>query len=443
VPPRSVYLDNHATTPVDPRVREAMLPFLGDQFGNAASRSHAFGWAAEAAVEKAREQVAALIGAQPREIVFTSGATESNNLALKGAAELYRARGDHLVTLKTEHKSVLDVCKRLEHRREEHLRGLRLMRLMQLSGERVTEENAGELAGRHRLGEDPWAERWAEAVPEGARVTYLGVGRDGVVDLGELEAAISGRTVLVSAMLANNEIGVLQPVKEIGALCRRRGVLFHCDAVQGAGKVPFSVEEANADLVSLSAHKLYGPKGVGALYVRRKPRVKVAPLVDGGGHERGMRSGTLNVPAIAGFGAACELARAEMAEESAKVAGLRDRLWAGLRERVPEVFANGSMEVERRVPGNLNVSFAGVDGEALMLSMREVAVSSGSACTSASLEPSYVLRALGVPDDLARSSIRFGVGRFTTEEEIDYVVGRVAERVHALREIRAGSGELR
>ena len=443
MPPRSVYLDNHATTPVDPRVREAMLPFLGDQFGNAASRSHAFGWAAEAAVEKAREQVAALIGAQPREIVFTSGATESNNLALKGAAELYRARGDHLVTLKTEHKSVLDVCKRLEHRREEHLRGLRLMRLMQLSGERVTEENAGELAERHRLGEDPWAEKWAEAVPEGARVTYLGVGRDGVVDLGELEAAISGRTVLVSAMLANNEIGVLQPVKEIGALCRRRGVLFHCDAVQGAGKVPFSVEEANADLVSLSAHKLYGPKGVGALYVRRKPRVKVAPLVDGGGHERGMRSGTLNVPAIAGFGAACELARAEMAEESAKVAGLRDRLWAGLRERVPEVFANGSMEVERRVPGNLNVSFAGVDGEALMLSMREVAVSSGSACTSASLEPSYVLRALGVPDDLARSSIRFGVGRFTTEEEIDYVVGRVAERVHALREIRAGSGELR
>ncbi len=427
-------------------MREAMLPFLGEQFGNAASRSHAFGWAAEAAVEKAREQVAALIGAQPREIVFTSGATESNNLALKGAVELYRGRGDHVVTLKTEHKSVLDVCKRLEREREEHLRALRLMRLMELSGEQVTEENAAALAERHRLDQDPWPEKWAEAAPRGARVTYLGVGRDGVVDLGALEAALTGRTVVVSAMLANNEIGVLQPVREIGALCRERGVLFHCDAVQGAGKVPFAVDGASADLVSLSAHKLYGPKGVGALYVRRKPRVKVAPLIDGGGHERGMRSGTLNVPAIAGFGAACELARAELAEESARVARLRDRLWAGLRERVPEVFANGSME--RRVPGNLNVSFAGVDGEALMLSMREVAVSSGSACTSASLEPSYVLRALGVPDDLARASIRFGVGRFTTEEEIDYVIGRVAERVRALREIRSGeirvaSGETR
>ncbi|HVE87715.1 MAG TPA: aminotransferase class V-fold PLP-dependent enzyme, partial [Myxococcales bacterium] len=357
--PRSVYLDHHATTPVDPRVREAMLPFLGEQFGNAASRSHAFGWAAEAAVEKAREQVATLIGAQPREIVFTSGATESNNLAIKGAVELYRGRGDHLVTLKTEHKSVLDVCKRLEHRREEHLRGLRLMRLMQLAGgERITEENAGALAEQHRLDEDPWVARWSEAVPEGARVTYLGVGPDGVIDVEKLEAALGERTVLVSVMLANNEIGVLQPVREIGERCRRRGVLFHCDAAQGAGKVPFSVEEASADLVSLSAHKLYGPKGVGALYVRRKPRVKVAPLIDGGGHERGMRSGTLNVPAIVGFGAACDLARAELAEESARTARLRDRLWAGLRDRVPEAYANGSME--RRLPGNLNVSFAGV-----------------------------------------------------------------------------------
>jgi cysteine desulfurase len=440
VPNRSIYLDHHATTPVDPRVQEAMLPFLGEQFGNAASRSHAFGWAAEAAVEKAREQVAALIGAQAREIVFTSGATESNNLALKGAVALYRSRGDHVVTLKTEHKSVLDVCKRLEHEREEHLRGLKLMRLMQLAGEPVTGENAAVLAERCRLDEDPWAQRWAEAVPAGARVTYLGVGKYGTVDLGELGVAIGPRTVLVSAMLANNEIGVLQPVREIGALCRERGVLFHCDAAQGAGKVPFDVEECRTDLVSLSAHKLYGPKGVGALYVRRKPRVKVAPLIDGGGHERGMRSGTLNVPAIVGFGVACELARAELAEESARVARLRDRLWAGLRERLPRVFLNGSPE--RRLPGNLNVSFAGVDGEALMLSMREVAVSSGSACTSASLEPSYVLRALGVPDDLARSSIRFGVGRFTTEEEIDSVVGRVAERVYALREVRAG-GETR
>jgi len=436
--PRSVYLDNHATTPVDPRVREAMLPFLGEQFGNAASRSHAFGWAAEAAVEKAREQVAALIGAQAREIVFTSGATESNNLAIKGAVELYRSRGDGVVTLRTEHKSVLDVCKRLEHEREEHLRGLRKLRLMQLAGEAVTEENAAALAERFKLEEDPWPARWAEAAPAGARVTFVQVGRDGVVDLGALEAAIGARVVMVSVMLANNEIGVLQPVKEIGALCRARGVLFHCDAVQGVGKVGFSVEEANADLVSLSAHKLYGPKGVGALYVRRKPRVKVAPLIDGGGHERGMRSGTLNVPAIVGFGAACELARVEREEEAAQVGRLRDRLWAGIRERVPEVFANGTMEPGRRAPGNLNVSFAGVDGEALMLSMREVAVSSGSACTSASLEPSYVLRALGVPDDLARSSIRFGVGRFNTEEEIDFVVGRLAERVQALRELRAG-----
>jgi cysteine desulfurase len=280
--------------------------------------------------------------------------------------------------------------------------------------------------------------RWAEATPRGARVTWLGVGPDGLVDLARLEAAIGERTALVSVMLANNEIGVVQPVKEIGALCRARGVLFHCDAAQGAGKVPFSVDDASADLVSLSAHKLYGPKGVGALYVRRKPRVKVAAQMDGGGHERGMRSGTLNVPAIVGFGVACALAKEELAEESRRTAALRDRLLEGLRRRVPEISVNGSME--RRLPGNLNVSFAGVDGEALMLSMREVAVSSGSACTSASLEPSYVLRALGVPDELARSSIRFGVGRFNTEEEIDFVVEKVAERVKALREIRAGSG---
>jgi cysteine desulfurase len=427
----AIYLDHHATTPVDPRVLEAMLPYLREDFGNAASRTHHFGLKAEAAVKHAREQVAALIGADPSEIVFTSGATESNNLALKGAMEVYRGKGDHLVTLRTEHKSVLDTCRRLERQREDHLQALRLFRLMELSGEEVTGATAAELAVRHRIDQDPWVQRWAEAAPEGARVTYLDVRKDGRVDLGALAAAIGGRTVAVSVMLANNEIGVLQPVEEIGALCRRRGVLFHCDAVQGAGKVPFDVNKVNADLVSLSAHKMYGPKGVGALYVRRKPRVRVAAQIDGGGHERGMRSGTLPVAAIVGFGKACALAREEMEAESARVLALRERLRRGLLERIDRVTVNGSLE--HRLPGNLNVSFAYVDSQALMMAMRDVAVSSGSACTSASLEPSYVLRALGVDEELAHASIRFGVGRFNTEEEIDFVVRTVAEKVKALR----------
>jgi cysteine desulfurase len=428
---RPIYMDCHSTTPVDDRVKEAMLPFLGEHYGNAASRSHAFGWAAEAAVERAREQVAALIGAEAREIAFTSGATESNNLAIKGALETYRSRGDHVVTLKTEHKSVLDVCKRLEHRREQALRALRRMRLMQLSGEAITDENADALAAKHGLEEDAWVGRWSEAVGDGARVSYVGVRADGIVDLSALEASLTDRTVLVSAMLANNEIGVLQPVQQIGELCLARGALFHCDAVQGAGKVPFNVGEANADLVSLSAHKLYGPKGVGALYVRRKPRVRVAAQIDGGGQERGLRSGTLNVPAIVGFGKACELAQAAMSEESTRVGRLRERLLDGLRRQLPDVVVNGSLD--QRLPGNLNASFPGVEGETLMLAMREVAVSSGSACTSASLEPSYVLRALGVADGLARSSIRFGLGRFNTEDEVDAVVALVAQKVRELR----------
>lgn len=436
-----IYLDHHSTTPVDPRVLEAMLPYLREDFGNAASRTHAFGWKAEAAVKHAREQVAALIGADASEIVFTSGATESNNLALKGALEVYRGKGNHLVTLPTEHKSVLDTCHRLERQREDSLQRLRLFRLMELSGQEVTESNAAELAERHRIDQDPWVQRWAEAAPEGAQVTSVEVQRDGRVSLEALEKAIGARTVAVSVMLANNEIGVLQPVEAIGALCRRRGVLFHCDAVQGAGKVPFDVNGANADLVSLSAHKLYGPKGVGALYVRRKPRVRVAPQIDGGGHERGMRSGTLPVAAIVGFGKACALAKEEMAAESARVLALRERLRRGLFERVDQVSVNGSLE--HRLPGNLNVSFAYVDGQALMMAMRNVAVSSGSACTSASLEPSYVLRALGVDEALAHASIRFGVGRFNTEEEIDTVVGTVAEKVKALREMSPVYAEAR
>jgi cysteine desulfurase len=424
-------MDNHATTPVDPRVRTAMGPYLAEDFGNAASRNHVFGWKAEAAVEKARKQIAALIGASDKEIIFTSGATESNNLAIKGVVEFYKDKGDHIITLATEHKAVLDTCKRLEHQRHERIEELKLQRLMELTGRDVSVDELGTLEIKHSLDTDAVLARWIDTLRVGARVTYLTPKRDGIIDLAELAATITDRTVLVTVMLANNEIGVVQPVNEIGRLCRERGVLFHTDAVQGAGKVPFRVDDAKADLVSLSAHKLYGPKGVGALYVRRKPRVRLAAQIDGGGHERGMRSGTLNIPGIVGLGEACELAGRELASEGAHLTALRERLWKGLGARLDMLHLNGSME--HRLPGNLNVSFAYVEGEALMMAIKDVAVSSGSACTSASLEPSYVLRAIGVEEDLAHSSIRFGLGRFNTEEEVDYVVDLVSEAVIRLR----------
>jgi cysteine desulfurase len=378
-----IYMDYHATTPLDPRVLEAMLPYFREDFGNAASKSHSFGWRAEEAVEGGRAQVAKLIGASPKEIVITSGATESNNLAVKGAAHFYKDRGRHLVTLKTEHKAVIDAMHRLER--------------------------------------------------EGFEVTFLPVGRDGRVDPGVVLQAIRPDTILVSVMHGNNEVGVLQPIDEIGRITREKGVAFHCDAVQTAGKVPFDVEKLEVDLVSISAHKMYGPKGVGALYVRRKPRVRLIAEMDGGGHERGYRSGTLNVPGIVGLGKACALAQAEMAEESARVLGLRERLRLGLFQKLDLLTVNGSLE--HRLPGNLNVSFAYVEGEALMMAVKDVAVSSGSACTSASLEPSYVLKAMGVSDELAHSSIRFGLGRFTTEEEVDYVVDLFAAKVKKLRDM--------
>lgn len=379
-----IYMDAHATTPVDPRVLDAMLPYFSEKFGNAASRNHPMGWQAEEAVEEGRKQVADLIGATAREIVFTSGATESDNLAIKGVAHMYREKGDHIVTVVTEHKAVLDTCKRLEQ--------------------------------------------------QGFRVTYLPVGRDGLLDLDRLRDALTDKTILLSVMMANNEIGVIQPIAEIGAMARERRVLFHTDAVQAAGKLPIDVDALNVDLVSLSAHKMYGPKGVGALYVRRKnPRVLLAPVIDGGGHERGMRSGTLNVPGIVGFGKAAAIAKAEMSVESARLKALRDRLYEGLCRNLDEIHVNGSMA--HRLPNNLNVSFAYVEGESLLMGINDVCVSSGSACTSASLEPSYVLKALGTGDELAHSSIRFGLGRFNTEEEVDYVVDKVASVVKRLREM--------
>lgn len=378
-----IFMDNHSTTPLDPRVLEAMLPYFTQHFGNAASRNHVFGWTAEKASELAREQVAALIGGSGKEIVWTSGATESINLALKGVADFYRERGDHVVTVKTEHKATLDSCKRLEK--------------------------------------------------EGFRVTYLDVQRDGLVDLEALRAAITDRTLLVSVMLANNEIGVIQPVDRIGEIVKDKGAFFHIDAVQGVGKVPFSVDASKADLVSLSGHKIYGPKGVGALWVRRKPRVRLSPLIDGGGHERGMRSGTLNVPGIVGFGKACELSQAEMPTEAPRLLALRNRLMRRIQDNVKETYVNGSLE--HRLPGNLNISIGYVEGEAMLMALKDVAVSSGSACTSASLEPSYVLRALGVGEELAHSSIRFGIGRFNTEEEVDYVADLVIDKVGKLREM--------
>jgi len=379
-----IYMDNHATTPMDPRVLEEMLPFFMEKFGNAASRNHSFGWAAEEGVETSRERIAKLVGATTKEIVFTSGATESDNLAIKGVAEMYREKGNHIITAVTEHKAVLDTCKRLEK--------------------------------------------------YGYRVTYLPVQKDGLIDLDDLKRSMDDKTILVTIMFANNEIGVLQPVAEIGKLCRERGVIFHTDATQAVGKVPVDVNKQNIDLASISGHKMYGPKGVGALYVRRKnPRVQLAPIIDGGGHERGMRSGTLNVPGIVGLGKACAIAQEEMPQESCRLAGLRNRLRDRITGKLDEVYINGSME--HRLPGSLNISFAYVEGESLLMGINDIAVSSGSACTSATLEPSYVLKALGTGDDLAHSSIRFGIGRFNTEAEVDYVADRVIETVERLREL--------
>jgi cysteine desulfurase len=379
-----IYMDNHATTQVDPRVVEEMLPCYTEKFGNAASRNHEFGWIAEQAVEQARERIAKLIGATAKEIIFTSGATESDNLAIKGVAEMYKEKGNHIITQAIEHKAVLDTCKRLEK--------------------------------------------------YGFRVTYLPVQKDGRIDLDDLKRSMDDKTILVTIMAANNEIGALQPIREIGALCHERGVLFHTDAVQAIGKVPFNVIQDNVDLASITAHKLYGPKGVGALYVRRKnPRVQLVAQIDGGGHERGMRSGTLNVPGIVGLGKACEIATNEMGEEAKKLAALRDRLKDAIMGQLDEVYINGS--VEHRLPGNLNISFAYVEGESLLMGINDIAVSSGSACTSATLEPSYVLKALGAGDDLAHSSIRFGLGRFNTQAEVDYVAERVVDTVKRLREL--------
>ena len=379
-----VYMDNHATTPMDPRVFQAMKPFFTEIFGNAASRNHSFGWRADDAVEKARKQIADLIGADPKEIVFTSGATESNNLALKGAVENYRDKGDHIITATTEHKAILDVCKRLEK--------------------------------------------------DGVRVTYLSVGEDGLIDFDQLRQAITDRTILVSIMHANNEIGVVHSLGAIGRIAKERGVLLHTDATQAAGKIPVDVAADNVDLLSISAHKLYGPKGVGALYVRRRdPRVQLAAQMDGGGHERGFRSGTLNVAGIVGFGEACAIAKAEMAEDAKRTAHLRDKLRDRLLAELDQVYVNGSMA--NRLPNNLNMSFGFVDSESLMMGINDIAVSSGSACSSATIEPSHVLRALGIGEDRAHSAIRFGLGRFTTEEEVDYVAGRVTEVVRKLREL--------
>jgi len=381
---KPIYFDNHATTQLDPRVLQAMLPYFTDLFGNSASRNHAYGWEAEEAVEKSRGQIASLIGANSKEIVFTSGATESNNLAIKGVAEMYAEKGNHIITAATEHKAVLDTCKHLEKK--------------------------------------------------GCRVTYLPVMGDGRIDMEMLQSAITDKTILISIMYANNEIGVLQPIAEIGKLAKERGVLFHTDAVQAVGKVPVNVISDNIDLMSITAHKMYGPKGVGALYVRRKsPRVQLTAQLDGGGHERGMRSGTLNVPGIVGLGEACAIAKAEMAEESKRLSGMRDRLRAKFESALDEVFINGSME--HRLPHNLNMSFAYVEGESLLMGINDIAVSSGSACTSATLEPSYVLKALGLGDDMAHTSIRFGLGRFNTDAEVDYVADKLISVVKKLREL--------
>jgi len=377
-----IYLDYSATTPVDPRVARKMIPYLTEQFGNAASRSHAFGWEAEKAVEEAREHVAALLNADPKEIIWTSGATEGDNLAIKGAANFYKGKGKHIITVKTEHKAVLDTVRELER--------------------------------------------------QGFEAAYLQPEQDGIIDLEKFKAAIRPDTILVSVMMVNNEIGVIQPISEIGEICRSKGIIFHCDAVQAAGKIEIDLQKLKVDLMTVTAHKVYGPKGIGAQYVRRKPRVRIEPQIHGGGHERGFRSGTLATHQIVGMGEAFRLAKLEMATESERIRALRDKLLNGLRD-MEEVYVNG--DLERRIPGNLNISFNFVEGESLIMAIKDVAVSSGSACTSASLEPSYVLRALGRSDELAHSSIRFTIGRFTTEEEIDYAVKLLRAKIGKLREL--------
>src|SRR6202034_2037305 len=379
-----IYMDNHATTPVDPRVVQAMQPYFTEKYGNAASRNHEYGWKAEEAVENARGQIAKLINATPKEIIFTSGATESNNLAIKGIAEMYRERGNHIITQVTEHKAVLDTCKRLEK--------------------------------------------------SGYRITYLPAQADGLIDIEDLKRAMDDQTILVSIMYANNEIGVIQPIREIGKLCHEKGVLFHTDAVQAVGKIPVNVIADNIDVLSLSGHRVYGPKGVGALYVRRRnPRVQISEQINGGGHERGMRSGTLNVPGIAGLGAACEICRNEMETEAKHLSALRDYLRNKFEKALDYVHVNGNMQ--HHLPGNLNMSFVYVEGESLLMGINDIAVSSGSACTSATLEPSYVLKALGLGDDVAHSSIRFGLGRFNTKPEVDYVSDKIIDVVSKLREL--------
>lgn len=379
-----IYMDNHSTTPVDPTVLEAMLPYFTEKFGNAASRNHVFGWEAEAAVDAARQQIADLINADSKEIIFTSGATESDNLALRGVAEMYREKGDHIITTMTEHRAILDTAKRLEKM--------------------------------------------------GFSVTYVPVRADGLVDPEVIAHAITPKTILISVILANNEIGTINPVAEIGKIAKARGILFHSDATQAVGKIPVDVQAMGIDLMSISAHKMYGPKGVGALYVRRKnPRVRLVPMIDGGGHERGMRSGTLPVPLIVGFGKAAEICRQMMPEESKRLTALRDRLRDGIMTQLDQVYLNG--HPVHRLPNNVNISFAYVEGESLLMGLKDIALSSGSACTSASLEPSYVLKALGVGSDLAHSSIRYGLGRFNTEEEVDYVVRHTVEIVNKLREM--------
>ncbi len=377
-----IYLDYSATTPVDPRVAEKMIPYLTEFFGNPASRSHAFGWKADAAVDEARAHVAALIGADSKEIVWTSGATEGNNLALKGAANFYKTKGRHIITQKTEHKAVLDTVRELER--------------------------------------------------QGFEATYLDVEPNGIVSLEKFRAALRPDTILASIMMVNNEIGVIQPVWEIAEICREKGVIFHCDAVQGAGRVEIDLAKLKADLLTITAHKIYGPKGIGALYVRRKPRVRLEAQIHGGGHERGFRSGTLPTHQIVGFGEAARIAKLEMASENERVRALRDKLWKSIRD-MEEVYVNG--DLERRIPHNLNVSFNFVEGESLIMAVKDIAVSSGSACTSASLEPSYVLRALGRNDELAHSSVRITLGRFTTEEEVDYAAGLIRRKVEKLREL--------